>query len=35
MVWTPDPKQIYVLAERTPHGDLIDTWQLYPDLFAG
>lgn len=35
MVWTPDPKQIYVLAERTPHGDLIETWRLYPDLFTG
>jgi len=35
MVWTPDPKQIFVIGEQGQANGVPNAWQVYPDLFAG
>lgn len=35
MIWTPDPKQIFVLGQQAPAGAAPNAWRLYPDLFVG
>jgi hypothetical protein len=35
MIWTPDPKQIFVLGGQGQAADALNSWRLYPDLFVG
>lgn len=35
MIWTPEPKQIFVVGQQGPTGGGPNAWRLYPDLFAG
>lgn len=35
MIWTPVPKQIFVLGERGQTTATPNAWRLYPDHFAG
>lgn len=35
MVWTPDPRLVFVLAERTQQFEPLQIWHVYPDSFPG
>jgi hypothetical protein len=35
MIWTPDPKQVFVVSERAPANTPGNGWRLYPDLYNG
>jgi len=35
MIWTPEPKQIFVIGEQGQATSAASSWRLYPDLFAG
>ena len=35
MVWTPDPRLVFVLAERTPDYRALNTWRVFPDKYQG